>query len=224
MRNPLRSAGLTTAAFMASALFAASPAIAGPPVGHGVLHSPNGAYAGHAPGYWIGQWWSIVLGTPFDETHPLNTHGCVLVGKAAIDFGGDCRVPAGTPIVEMLFSNECSDLEDPPFHADTPAEAAACGFAGRTIVQALDLRVDGGPTLHLLDDAFGAFMPYTTVQLPDNNVYGFPAGPMSFGGYGYVALVNPLPVGQHTIDFHPEGEGAPPDVHTDVTVTPNGIS
>ena len=49
--------------------------------------------------------------------------------------------------------------------------------------------------------------------------FGLPGGGLiSFGGYGYGALVNPLRIGQHTIDFHPEGEGAPPDTHAVITV------
>jgi hypothetical protein len=65
---------------------------------------------------------------------------------------------------------------------------------------------------------FGAVMPFTTVTLPEHNIYGLAPGPLSFGGFGYAALIKPLKRGTHTIDFHPEGEGAPPDSHAVITV------
>jgi hypothetical protein len=84
---------------------------------------------------------------------------------------------------------------------------------------ALVLRVDDGSWLHLLDEDFAAVIPWTTVAWPENNIFGLPRGGLiSFGGYGYGALVKPLRVGQHTIDLHFEGEGAPPDSHAVITV------
>ena len=48
----------------------AAPAAAKPFTGHGVLHSPNGAYNGHSPGYWLAQWWAPVLSTPAGDDNP----------------------------------------------------------------------------------------------------------------------------------------------------------
>ena len=208
---------IAVAAVVAFSLSAA-PAVASPPTGHGVLHSPHGAYKGHSLGYWLAQWWAGGLSAPADATNPLFAGGCVLVGKVAIHYGGDCAVPPGTAIFEMLFSTECSDLEEPPFHAEDAADAAACGRANSGVATALDLRVDAGPWLHLLDDDFAAAMPWTTVRLPENNIYGLPAGSMSFGGYGYGALIKALRRGRHTLDLHFAGEGAPPDSSSVVTV------
>jgi hypothetical protein len=196
----------------------AGPATASPPTGHGVLHPPQGAYRGHSPGYWLAQWWAYALSAPADETNPAISGGCVVVGKVAIHYNGDCTVRPGTAIFEMLFSTECSNREDPPFHAENAREAEACGFANRDVATVLDLRVDGGPWMHLKDDRFGAAMSFITVTLPEDNIYGLDPGPLSFGGWGYGALINPLKPGRHTIDFHPEGEGAPPDVHSVITV------
>jgi hypothetical protein len=106
----------------------------------------------------------------------------------------------------------------PPFHAENAAEAEACGRANSGVATALDLPVDGGEWMHLLDEDFGAVMPFTTVTLPEDNIYGLAPGPLSFGGFGYAALIKPLKRGNHTIDFHPEGEGAPPDSHAVITV------
>ena len=197
----------------------ASPASSAPPTGHGVLHSPNGSYRGHSAGYWLAQWWAAVLSAPADESNPAISGGCVLKGKVALHYGGDCTLPPGTAIFEMLFSTECSNREPDPFHAESAQEAEACGRANAGVATALDLRVDGGRTLHLLDDDFSAVMPWTTVDWPQDNIYGLPGGgKISFGGFGYVALSNPLSRGTHTIDFTPKGEGAPPPTHSVITI------
>jgi hypothetical protein len=208
------------AGIAATALFVlAGPATAAPPTGHGVLHSPHGAYAGHSPGYWLAQWWAGALSAPADETNPLISGGCVVTGKVALHYGGDCTLRPGTKIIEMMFSTECSNREPEPFHAENAAEAEACGRANAGVATALDLRVDGGPWLDLLDEDFGAVMPWTTVAWPEENIFGLPGGGLiSFGGYGYVAMVKPLRPGRHTIETHLAGEGAPPDTESVITV------
>jgi hypothetical protein len=119
----------------------------------------------------------------------------------------------------MLFSTECGDREPEPYHAENAAEAEACGRANAGVAAALDLRVDDGPWLDLLDDDFAAVMPWTTVAWPEENIFDLPGGGLiSFGGYGYVALVKPLRPGRHTIAMHLEGEGAPPDTESVITV------
>jgi hypothetical protein len=197
----------------------ASGASAAPPTGHGVLHSPNGAYRGHSAGYWLAQWWAPVLSMPADDSNPAISGGCVLKDKVALHYGGDCTLPPGTAIFEMLFSTECSNREPAPFHAENAKEAEACGRANIGVATGLDLRVDNGPTLHLLDDRFATAMPFTTVDWPEDNIYGLPGGgKISYGGYGFVALIDPLSRGTHTIDFTPSGEGAPPPTHSVITI------
>jgi hypothetical protein len=119
----------------------------------------------------------------------------------------------------MLFSTECSNREPEPFHADDAAEAEACGRANVGVVDALDVRIDGGPWLHLLDDRFAAVIPWTTVPWPEDNIYGLPGGgEISFGGYGYAAMIRPLSRGTHTLEQSFEGEGAPPPSSNTITV------
>src|ERR1044072_7163643 len=93
-------------------------ATAQPFTGHGVLRSPRGAYNGHSPGYWLAQWWAAILSTPAGDDNPAISGGCVVVGKVALHYGGDCTLRPGTSIFEMLFSVECSNREPSPFHAD----------------------------------------------------------------------------------------------------------
>ena len=73
--------------------------------------------------------------------------------------------------------------------------------------------------MHLLDDDFSAMIPYTTVPLPQENILGVPGGgTISFGGFGYAALIDPLSRGVHTVDYAPQGEGAGPPVRWLITV------
>lgn len=213
-----RVAALPLALVLALAVLTSS-ADAKPFTGHGVLHSPRGSYNGHSPGYWLSQWWAAVLSTPATDANPAISGGCVVRGKVALHYGGDCTLKPGTSIFEMLFSTECSNREDPPFHADNEREATACGKANSDVATGLDLSVDGGPVMHLLDDEFATSMPYTTVPWPQDNIYGLPGGgKISYGGYGWVALIKPLKKGAHTIDFTPSGEGAPGPTHSVITV------
>jgi hypothetical protein len=54
---------------------------------------------------------------------------------------------------------------------------------------------------------------------PEDNVYGLPGGgEISFGGYGYGALIRPLSRGTHTLEQRFEGDGAPPPSSNLITV------
>lgn len=197
----------------------AAPAAAKPFTGHGVLQSPRGSYNGHSPGYWLSQWWAEALSTPAGDSNPAIAGGCVVRGKVALHYGGDCTLRPGTAIFEMLFSVECSNREDPPFHAENEREAIACAKAASDVVTGLDLSVDGGPDMDLFDDEFATSMPFTTVPWPEDNIYGIPGGgTISYGGYGWVALIKPLKKGRHTVVLTSSGEGAPPPTRSVITV------
>jgi len=112
----------------------------------------------------------------------------------------------GTWIFEVPFTVECSNVEPDPFHADTPFEAAKCGLVNDRLVRAMTYVFDGGPTTLLSKRRFGTFMLPGRVVLPENPVFGgTPGEVMRFGGHGYVALIRPLSVGTHTLEWHVDG-------------------
>ena len=127
-------------------------------------------------------------------------------------------MPPGTSIFVMLFSTECSNREPEPFFAEDAASAEACGRANASTVSQLDIRIDGGPWLHGLDDAFAAAMPWTTVPWPEDNIFGLP------GGGDLVRRLrlrrsDPAAPARHAharADF--VGEGAPPPTTDIITV------
>jgi hypothetical protein len=171
-------------------------------------------------------WWKGGLSQPAGDSNPLFSGGCPLVGKhTAIDYGGECTVPAGTWIFEVGFTTECSNIEEDPFHADTPREARLCGLANDQALSELTVAVDDAAPVSLLDGRFDAFLNPTRITIPVDPIFGGTPGEiMRYGGHGYVALIRPLAVGEHTILLHtgPGPVGVPPegiDAETHVTVT-----
>ena len=200
--------------------------------GHGHKHGHGSRSAivptGFAGAPLLTKWWTAPLSIPStDPDHPWTRQGCVQVSRfVALDYGGQCTVKAGTWIFEVAASVECSNIEDDPFHADTPFEAAKCGLENDLLMTKVTLTLDGGKPVSLLNRRFGTFMLPGRVVVPESGVFGGTPGEiMRFGGHGYVAWIRPLPVGEHTLHGHQEGtvEGFPPsgviDYDTTITVT-----
>lgn len=199
--------------------------------GHGYRHGHANRSAivpaGLAGAPLLTAWWTDALSKSGDDpTNPLVNGGCPKLGHhLVLDYGGECTVKAGTWIFEVGFTTECSNIEPDPFHADTPLQAAKCGLRNDLLLDELTLSLDGGTPVSLRDRRFGTFMLPGRVVIPENAVFGGTPGEiMRWGGHGYVALIRPLPVGEHTVQGHVEGdiEGLPPeglDFTTAVTVT-----
>jgi hypothetical protein len=162
-------------------------------------------------GLLLRDWWEGPLSVPADHpANPFNADGCIVRGGVALFYGGECTVPRGTPVFRVAVSTECSNVEEPPFHAATPREALLCGLLGDQFVTAATLTLDDGPPVDLLDGRFDAFMPWSQVVIPQNPIFGGTPGEiMRYGGHGYVALVRSLSVGTHTLLLHMEGQDEP---------------
>jgi len=162
-------------------------------------------------GLLLRDWWEGPLSVPADDpANPFNARGCVVRGRVALFYGGECTIPKGTQVFRVAVTTECSNVEEPPFHAETPREALLCGLLGDQFVTAATLTLDGGPPVDLLDGRFDAFMPWSQVVIPQNPIFGGTPGEiMRYGGHGYVALVRSLSVGTHTLLLHMEGQDEP---------------
>lgn len=145
----------------------------------------------------LGTLWTTVLQTP----SPHNAFGAGGVKYACWDLGGgvvapfgpspvpSCTVGTGTRVFEIGRSVECSTFE-----GTSEADLAPCAR-----------RSDAGAAPHVTVD--GQPVDLTRVQtavlqitLPVNNVFGLPAGTTGESvGDGWVALLDPLAVGTHTI-------------------------
>jgi hypothetical protein len=179
--------------------------------------------AGLAGAPLLTEWWREPFSKSADDpTNPFGSGGCRTAAHAiALAYpGGRCMVRQGTSIFAVGFSVECSNVEADPFHADTPLEAARCGLRWSRVATEATLTVDGGEPVSVLNARFGTFMLPGRVIIPENPLAGGTPGEiMRYGGYGYVAFIPPLPVGEHTLHTHFAIGAEVGDFDTTITVT-----
>ena len=156
-----------------------------------------------------------------DACVPLAPHVIAPLFTAAGQPPLTCTVAPGTRVFAQGSTAECSNVEPPPFHADTYAEAVACAMAFSAPLTRHALTVDGH-AIDLLAGGYSGTSQYLTAQLPENNVLGVPAQTIRFAAFGYGVLLSPLPPGTHTITLHQEGQNAPTDYAMTVVVVPPG--
>ena len=166
---------------------------------------------------WSAAWWRWVLRTPFETGGPFDsgTVDCVdkqpsrkvLFLTAPFNTSGSvqrtCKQPLvpGTDIFFPLLTVECSDVEEAPFHGDTPAERRACVHQSLFNMADLHAKVDGQAITHLrhYDITSGDF-GFTAV--PGNP--GIAVAVVTRGNStsrGIWLMLKPLPRGEHTIRF-----------------------
>lgn len=169
---------------------------------------PHSHAYGASYGEWAARWWQWALSIPADN-HPF-LGGDVLQGQTGHVvflvgiFGGaeiSLTIPPGTPLFFPIVNSECSTIEPDPFHGDNEAELRACakGFIDHT--SGLAAEIDGVAVENL--SAYRHQSPvFTIAPLPENNIFGLPAGSTGLSvDDGYYLMVHPLSVGEHTIHF-----------------------
>jgi hypothetical protein len=120
----------------------------------------------------------------------------VIVGEAV----RECTIPSGTSLFFPLIDAECSTIEG---DGETEAELRECanGLADAIVPESLFLIIDGDPVTDVsslrVESPLFVFGP-----LPANNVLEAEEGAVSPSvSDGYFAMVKPLPVGEHTLEF-----------------------
>ena len=193
--------GLAVGLFAACAALVAAPAASAAP-------APTKLDAG------LTALWTTVLQTPSAQ-NSFGTGGAAfacwnLGGGTVAPFGPSsvpsCTVKPGTKIFVAAASVECSTLEG---NGTTEAELRAC--AEQSDVQtAPSVTVDGQPV-----PVKEAETPLMNIVLPAGNIFGLPAGTTGLSvGHGWVAHLNPLTPGTHTIS------GGTPSFTTTIIVAP----
>jgi hypothetical protein len=138
--------------------------------------------------------WKAVLQTPRDQ-NPFNGAS----GTTCWDLGDDvvapfgpsgvpsCTVTSGTRIFVVGASNECSTFEQP-----AGTDLASCAREGTADVRSVT--VDGRPVpLTYVESSV------EPIELPANNLFSDAPARGHFVAAGWVTLLDPLPVGTHTI-------------------------
>lgn len=168
-----------------------------------VVVGPHGKVAGLGYGQWLRLSWQHFFG------HPPNGPVCqsqrVSGIKVAMLLGGysgkperhSCRVAAGMPIYVNGLSAECSTLEKPPFHGNTPAQLRSCARANMADAKDLKVSIDGRRVRgyrKLISTS-----PVYTFRLPRHNVLGSAKRSGRSAAYGEGLLLRMLSPGNHTV-------------------------
>jgi len=171
---------------------------------------PNSTLYGMSYGEWSARWFQWAASMPLDD-HPLaDTADCSRGQLGPVWFLGgsftvsnvvirNCRVPAGKALFFPIVNVDCSSLEQPPFFGDTPGARRTCATEIIDTVTDLSAEVDGEALHHLR--LYRATSPNLVFAVPPDNVLGVAADSGEMVADGYYLMLEPLPVGRHTIHF-----------------------
>jgi hypothetical protein len=156
----------------------------------------------------LAELWTTVLQTP-DAKNSFGTGGAAYacwklgggtVAPLAPNGVESCTVKPDTPIFVSV-TYECSTFPgDTPGVMTTEAKLRACA-RHNDAQHAPTVTVDGQPVS--VSEVETAALP---IVLPNKNIFGLPAGTQGISvAHGWVALLPPLTVGQHTIVINDRG-------------------
>jgi hypothetical protein len=156
-------------------------------------------------GEWSAKWWIWALSIP-EENNPItdqtgencdiNQQGPVwfLAGTLGGSVTRQCDIPPDKAILLSPLNIECSYAEFPTMK--TEKELRDCAqWPGAAVEVTID-----GVNIHDIDK-YNVQSPIFDVVLPENNIFGAPAGPTKAVSGGWWVLLRPLPPGEHQINF-----------------------
>lgn len=161
------------------------------------------------------RWWQWVFSIPAEINPLLDVTGANCAQKQYDDvwflagnFGGDvtrsCTIPAGKPIFFPLINN----VAFKPTGKDTLLDLRHLAGEFIDTVSGLEVIIDGNAIINNFS-SFRVKSPSFTVIVPANALvprgkFSAPSNADSLVSDGYWLLLEPLPVGNHTITFHAE--------------------
>lgn len=172
---------------------------------------PSNRYRGHTYPQWQTRWELWVDSLPATN-HPFNPGGNVLQGQTGdvwflTGTGSftpevrDITIPPGKALFFPILSVECSTVEAPPFHGDNEAELRAGTKFFMDRGEDLAAEIDGVPVHNV--PAYRHQSTVVSFTLPDDNIFGVPAGTSGKSvDDGVFLMLEPLAVGHHTIHFY----------------------
>jgi hypothetical protein len=198
--RPLRSAAGIAIALAAALAVPATTAVAAPP--------------GQLSGL-LARSWQIILETPVSEGPWTGGNPCLALGEdvhgrpiispsAPLATAGtvECDVPVGTAIFVTAFSSECSTLESEAYdYGRNQGSGMKCARDVDRGIELVSVRVDDVPV---------PLSEVTTRTIEFSNPpFGLlgdaPVETVLSAAHGWVTLLEPLPVGDHTIEIAAEG-------------------
>jgi hypothetical protein len=218
-------------ALFAMLLAAAAPAAAAGS-SRGTAMPPQARPFGTPLSEWVGFWlqWSLEVpasqNTVFHgDTCQVNQEGNVFFVPTSIDVGMHytCTVPSGAHLLACpALAVGLLGLD-----ADTVPEVRAIIQENLTHLTDVDMSVDGRPLDGLLERHLVVQQGSTTVDLPEDAIFGLPSGPLEIVGGGVCVMLHPLSVGHHVItmsDAFDPTIGTVASSTTNITVLPRGAS
>jgi hypothetical protein len=174
------------------------------PVLYPVESKPNGLTFAQ----WSQKWWQWFVSIPQpqnpgnDQTGKYcnvgqdNPNVWFLTGAGSGTFVRTCSIPAGKSILIQVVGNECSYAENPSLK--TESELRTCAVTGDKPTS-VHVTIDGKSVQNLQN--YIVQTPLFDLTLPDNNIFGAPAGPTKAVSHAFVVFLQPLSPGKHDIHF-----------------------
>ena len=161
-------------------------------------------------GEWTARWWQWVVSVPEDRNPSADETGencdegqSGPVWFLAGTFGGlnqrNCDIPADRSIMFPVMNAECSYAEYPDLR--TEAELRSCAVSANEGVTELMVAVDGRAIDESQLRSYRIQSPLFELTLPENNIFGLPAGTTQAVSDGFWVFLPPLGPGQHEIHF-----------------------
>jgi hypothetical protein len=204
-----------TAGVVACLFATVAPALAA----DGVTVPAGGQIGGYGYGQWLRISWQKVLATPPGASvcqsvpTPAGRVGILMGGFSGKKEQYACNEPAGRPIYVFGLSAECSTIEKPPFHGDTPRELKRCARREMKGARNLLTSIDGQPVADYT--SLIAASPVFSFRMPRHNVLHISKRSGRSAAYGVGLLIRGLTAGAHTV--HVTGQVG--DFLVDVTYT-----
>ena len=194
------SCRIALAALTIAVLAAPVAAAQAPSRGGGAVVSPARG-GGLTGGELLGEAWA--RGSYSNDPNPLNgTCESITRDVLAAHFDDDltatCTATQRTRLF-LFFGTACFNVEEGV--GETREEQLACAAAGDRAIHELNVTVDGGKTINIVNQRFELFSPQRMVQLPEDNVFGVAAQTVTFTAHAWGAVVRRLRPGQHIVTF-----------------------
>ena len=136
------------------------------------------------------------IGDPDPECLSIGKDDRVLVGA----HDSTCTIKQGRPVM-WFWSNTCDTKSPPPYYGLTEDEQLQCARGGLIpYIEYVRIVVDGLPATTISTPRFEVVSHQFTFVSPENNEFGYEAGPGTASAVSWVAMIY-LPKGHHVLHF-----------------------
>lgn len=163
----------------------------------------GGTVADHSYGQWQAISWQYQFshtngGSPCSTVQTPEGPVELLAGAAAGTHTYRCAFPAGRPVYAIGLDVECSSIEAPPYHGNTPAQLKSCARRNYRGARDVTAKIDGHTVAGYRKLVTAT--PVFTFRLATKNILGSAKPSGRSASYGEGLLLKGLSAGSHRID------------------------